>query len=269
MTEQISLNLTLEELEIIDKYIELNDDTRQLFDKIREAYPKSPEETAYKRVYGWYPPTTPNVSNHGDTRWTTFQNGYSCGYGDGLENDKEEELLLKKSFQEENERIKRNLETSLQELSNGDVRPIDDVVKEAKLDLLKEIENHKSPEEKAYKRWYGDYPTDPSVSNFGDNRWKSFQIGYKAAKEDLEPKPEGSLKFQLGKSLENILYDWWGDVFVNNSNLDTETSICDLVDRIELFLPKSQSAAGSQSVGAELLVEGWNNCISIIKGKLR
>lgn len=31
----------------------------------------------------------------------------------------------------------------------------------------------------------------------------------------------------------------------------------------------SQEAEGSQSVDAELLVEGWNNCISIIKGKLR
>ena len=40
MTEKISLNLTIEELEIIDKYIELNDETRPLFDKIRNAYPK-------------------------------------------------------------------------------------------------------------------------------------------------------------------------------------------------------------------------------------
>ena len=33
MTEQISLNLTIEELEIIDKYIELNDDAlRKLAD---------------------------------------------------------------------------------------------------------------------------------------------------------------------------------------------------------------------------------------------
>ncbi len=168
MTEQISLNLTLEELEIIDKYIELNDDTRQLFDKIREAYPKSPEEKSYKKWYGEYPQTTTSDSN----------------------------------FEE-------------------------------------------------------------------DNRWKSFQIGYKAAKEDLEPKPEGSLKFLMGGTLENILYDWWSDVFVSHSDLDLETSIGDLVDRIELFLPKPQSAAGSQSVDSELLVEGWNNCLSIIKGKLR
>ena len=86
MTEKISLNLTLEELEIIDKYIELNDDTRQLFDKIRSAYPKSPVEEAYKRVFGEYPPTDPSVHNFDDNQWFAFQKGYSCGYGDGLEN---------------------------------------------------------------------------------------------------------------------------------------------------------------------------------------
>ena len=39
MTE-ITLKLTLEELKIIDKFVELNDETRPLFDKIRNAYPK-------------------------------------------------------------------------------------------------------------------------------------------------------------------------------------------------------------------------------------
>ena len=92
MTEQISLNLTLEELEIIDKYIELNDDTRQLFDKIQKAYPKSPVEVAYKRVFGDYPPTTPSVHNFDDNQWFAFQKGYSCGYGDGLETWKEMKL---------------------------------------------------------------------------------------------------------------------------------------------------------------------------------
>ena len=87
MTEKISLNLTLEELEIIDKYIELNDDTRQLFDKIQKAYPKSPVEEAYKRVFGEYPSTDP--TNFDESLWFAFQKGYSCGYGDGLENSNE------------------------------------------------------------------------------------------------------------------------------------------------------------------------------------
>ena len=85
MTEKISLKLTFEELEQIDKYVELNEDTRQLFDKIRKAYPKSPVEAAYKRVFGEYPPTDPSVHNFDDNQWFAFQKGYSCGYGDGLE----------------------------------------------------------------------------------------------------------------------------------------------------------------------------------------
>ena len=159
MTEQISLNLTLEELEIIDKFVELDDNTRQLFDKIRKAYPKSPVEAAYKRVFGEYPPTDPSVHNFDDNQWFAFQKGYSCGYGDSLTNDKEEKLLLKKIFQEErerqeeSERIKRNLKTSLQELSNGDVRPIDDVVKEAKKEL---VEKQSKTLTDILYRWWGD-----------------------------------------------------------------------------------------------------------------
>ena len=152
MTEQISLNLTLEELEIIDKYIELNDETRQLFDKIRSAYPKSPVEAAYKRVFGEYPPTDPSVHNFDDNQWFAFQKGYSCGYGDGLENSNDF-AISKEHFQEENERIERNLKTSLQELSNGDVRPIDDVVEEVKQEL---VEKQSKTLTDILYRWWGD-----------------------------------------------------------------------------------------------------------------
>ena len=95
MTEKISLNLTLEELEIIDKYLELTDSTRQLFDKIRSAYPKSPVEAAYKRVFGEYPSTDPSVHNFDDNQWFAFQKGYSCGYGDDLENSNDEDKAKK------------------------------------------------------------------------------------------------------------------------------------------------------------------------------
>ena len=170
MTEKISLNLTLEELEIIDKYIELNDDTRQLFDKIRSAYPKSPVETAYKRVFGEYPPTDPSVSNFDDNQWFAFQKGYSCGYGDGLENSNE---------------------------------------------------MSKKPVEKQ------------------------------------------------SKTLTDVVYRWWDDVFAIHSDWDMETSIEDLVDQVEQWLPKPQSAAGSQNVYVEFLVDGFNDCLKKIKSKLR
>jgi hypothetical protein len=40
MTEKITLELTLEELKLIDKYVWMNDDAQQLFDKIKQAYPQ-------------------------------------------------------------------------------------------------------------------------------------------------------------------------------------------------------------------------------------
>ena len=51
MTKKITLELTLEELRQIDKYVELNSDTQQLFDKIRDAYPKP--KTLTERTDTW------------------------------------------------------------------------------------------------------------------------------------------------------------------------------------------------------------------------
>ena len=87
--------------------------------------------------------------------------------------------------------------------------------------------------------------------------------------EKLVKKPPEFLKFELGQSLTDLIYDWWEDVFTTNSNDDMETSIEDLVDRIYKWLPKSQSAAGSQSLGVEDMVEGFNDCLNKIKRKLR
>jgi hypothetical protein len=85
--------------------------------------------------------------------------------------------------------------------------------------------------------------------------------------EKLVKKPPEFLKFELGQSLTDLIYDWWEDVFGNTD--DTETCIDDLVTRIEEWLPKYQSVAGSQSLGVEDMVEGFNDAIKKIKSKLR
>ena len=54
----------------------------------------------------------------------------------------------------------------------------------AKLELLKEIEKHKTPVEEAYKRWYPS--STPGVSYFDDNMWSAFQKGYKSAQQDYK-----------------------------------------------------------------------------------
>jgi hypothetical protein len=43
----------------------------------------------------------------------------------------------------------------------------------------------------------------------------------------------------------------------------------DIVDLVEDWLPKEQSAAGSQNVNTELLVEGFNHCLQKMKEMLR
>jgi len=152
----------------------------------------------------------------------------------------------------------------------------------------KRVDEPKSPVEEAYKRVYGWYP-----ETYEDS-WSSFQDGYIAAQKDYEvgeyqptsQEPEEvadglkeafreAIKQNIvssvdkPKTMSDILYRWWCDVFTSHSDWDMETSIEDLVDRIELFLPKEQSAAGSQNAYVECSVEGFNDCIKKIKSKLR
>ena len=206
MTE-ITLKLTFEELKALDKYVELNDETRPLFDKIRNAYPKP--ETLYDVIRNL---------------------GYSVDMCDEIVDAVEE---FEKS--KEKEMIKRNLKTSLQELANGDVRPIDDVVRETK-------------------------NQQESWMNKSDEELVAI----------LEKNPPDCLKFVMGKTLEQIIERWWCDTFTGtHEKWSMEECIDDLIDRIELFLPRSQSAEGTQSVYTEVAVEAHNELLQKIKSKLR
>jgi hypothetical protein len=137
--------------------------------------------------------------------------------------------------QKEKEMIKRNLKTSLQEMVNGDVRPIDDVVRETK---------------KQQESWMNK-PAEELV-------------------EMLEKNPPDCLKFVMGKSLEDIVTRWWCDTFTGtHEKWSMEECIDDLIDQIELFLPRSQSSEGTQSVYTEVAVEAHNELLQKIKSKLR
>jgi hypothetical protein len=137
--------------------------------------------------------------------------------------------------QKEKEMIKRNLKTSLQEMVNGDVRPIDDVVRETK---------------KQQESWMNK-PVEELV-------------------EMLEKNPPDCLKFVMGKTLEDIVTQWWCDTFTGtHEKWSMEECIDDLIDQIELFLPRSQSSEGTQSVYTEVAVEAHNELLQKIKSKLR
>ncbi len=68
-------------------------------------------------------------------------------------------------------------------------------------------------------------------------------------------------------TLYDIIADWWDEIFVNSN--ETGQNIESLVDQIEEWLPKEQTAAGSQNAYVECSVEGFNDCLTKIKNKLR
>jgi hypothetical protein len=70
-------------------------------------------------------------------------------------------------------------------------------VLQAKLELLKEMEKHKTPCEIAYRDWWGEYPTTTWRRDI--DRWNAFEAGYNALKEDykvgeFQPTPQEPAK---------------------------------------------------------------------------
>jgi len=206
MDELITLNLTLKELQQIDKYVEINDDTLSVIMKITNAYPqpKSPAEKAYYAVYGWYPPTV----------------GTKCP---------ETKLEVKKMT--EIEKTKKDIE-----------------VLTAKLALLEEIENHKTPCEEAFKRVYGYFPTEP---NWDDDevRWESFQNGYNASKVSETPQEPEQLKTLYQMFYEN---DW---------NVRSCEVFCDIV--------KEWMSQYADNVLRGECMKGYEYCLTVLEENLK
>jgi hypothetical protein len=179
MTEKFTLELTLDELHMLDKYVEYCEETKEFFEKLKDAYPKqkSPVEEAYKDWCGEYPTGGPSE----DAKWGAFLAGYQVTQPKAVPVDEPDYYD----------------EVEWDEKDNP--KPMDEVVDR----LVKKYE--------AQKLW-------------------------------------NMLRDELGYSVD----------------------CCDeIVDLVEKWLPKEQSAAGSQNVDTELLVDGFNHCLEKIKGMLR
>ena len=243
MDEPVKYEKPMTAVEDIEAQIKVLQSKLEFYKELEKT--KSPVEEAYKRWMGEYPPTGPSVDGIDDIRWRAFQMGYNAAY----------EEKVSETAQERGERLHKDVERCVRESvkwceENADADPLDWLkpqTPEQVADGLKEafrtaIKEGIIPEIKQ--------PTDELI-------------------EKLVKKPPEFLKFELGKSLTDLIYDWWEDVFTTHSDWDMETSIEDLVDQIQMWLPKEQSAAGSQSLGVEDMVEGFNDCLKKIKSKLR
>lgn len=265
MTDKITLELTLDELKELDKNLYYCEETWSIFDKIKVVYPQPKMTLAnsgefavvsynYKLYYRFEYPDSGNFS------WYKTQDvpkGYVTGVFEPV-TDAETERLLEGLYYNHIE-VKKEKEQRQKELVRESVKWCEEHPDKDPLDWVKP----QTPEqvEQGLKEAFREaikngiipeikQPTDELI-------------------EKLVKKPPEFLKFELGKSLTDLIYDWWEDVFTTHSDWDMETSIANLVDEISLWLPKYQSAEGSQSLGVEDAVAGFNDCLDKIRGKLR
>jgi hypothetical protein len=263
---------------------------------------KTPAEEAYKDAYGEYP--------MGEPFWIVFQKGYKAAQkdykvGEFQPKEKEqkwdvvrgsvkwckehpdesvedyltpqkrgervhkevwnetEKLQEKNWYVDAKTLLKSNWEPKPQTPEQVDVR-LRDSMRQAKKDgvfdeptkpmneVLDRLENkYKDAEENA-----ASYMTDEVVNRML-KRW--------------ETDPPSFLRFELSKTLEALITRWWDDVLYGgiHQDWDREIAIDDLIDQIQLWLPREQSHEGTQSASVIDLVDGYDDALTKIKSKLR
>jgi hypothetical protein len=152
--------------------------------------------------------------------------------------------------------------------------------------ILEKIKNaypqQKSDVEEAYKDWCGEYP---SGSPSEDAKWGAFLAGYQVTQpkavpvddpdwyDEVEWDEKDNPQYRITDEVVDRLIKQqqaqklWNRV---RDELGYSIDCCDeIVDLVKNWLPEYQSAAGSQNVDTELLVDGFNHCLEKIKGMLR
>ena len=103
-------------------------------------------------------------------------------------------------------------------------------------------------------------PTPQTPEQVADGLKEAFREAVKQGVVSSVEKPQ---------TLYDVIAQWYLDSVTDNIDLDVPTCINILLDEISLWLPKPQSAAGSQNAYVECSVEGFNDAINKIKSKLR
>ena len=237
-----------------DITVSYQDDGRTLKVFVNTMKPKSPAEEAYKKVYGSYP--------MGEPFWIVFEKGYNASQEDYKVGE------FQPTPQERGERVHKEME----ELVRESLKWCEEHPDESVEDYLKP----KTPEqtEKSLKEAF--------VKAQQTEEWKETQRKIDAPKESwmnksdeelvaiLEKNPPDCLKFVMGKTLEQIIERWWCDTFTGtHEKWSMEECIDDLIDQIELFLPRSQSSEGTQNIDTVVAVEAHNELLQKIKSKFR
>jgi hypothetical protein len=154
------------------------------------------------------------------------------------------------------------------------------------LKVLENLEAQKTDVEKAYRDAYGRYPETSgfAMSDWDAISWEAFQFGWEAA----QPKPmnevldklenkykdaeENAASYMTDEVIDRMVKKYQAQKLWNRvrDELGYSVDCCDeIVDLVEKWIPEPQSAAGSQNVDVELLVDGFNDCVCKMKEMLR
>jgi hypothetical protein len=247
---------------------------------------KTPCEEAFKRVYGFYPETY-------EDSWSAFQAGYIASQEDYKvgefqptpqepTKDWESKPSMINCFIDGNppngyvswsewfielgsKGILHNLKIS--SLDGNDYKPVPHTTEE----LLKSNWKPSAQTPEQVEEGLRDAMRTAKKEGVFDTTKESWMNKpVEELVEMLEKNPPDCLKFVMGKTLEDIVTQWWCDTFTGtHEKWSMEECIDDLIDQIELFLPRSQSSEGTQSVYTEVAVEAHNELLQKIKSKLR
>jgi hypothetical protein len=120
----------------------------------------------------------------------------------------------------------------------------------AKLALLEEIENHKTPCEEAFKRVYNRYPvTDVNDTCWDGSTWIDFKFGYIAAQKDYKVEEPEQLKTLYQMFYEN---DW---------NVRSCEVFCDIV--------KEWMSQYADNVLRGECMKGYEYCLTVLEENLK
>ena len=228
MTEKITLELTIEELKLLNKYIEYGEETKELFDKVKQAYPQPKMECQESG-------TVDKVEYNGHIYLRINYDKY--GRFGGV-------------WWKQIERHKSPMDIVTDDITTNVLEGL--WYNQVKKGAIDEPEHY---DEVEWDEKDNSKPMDEVIARLTE-KWKT--------------DPPEFLKFELGKTLEALITRWWCDInHITHEDWDMETAIDDLVDQIQLWLPREQSAEGSQSVSVIDLVDGYNDALKKIKSKLR
>ena len=228
-----------------DITLSYQDDGRTLKVFVNKVKPKSPVEEAYKDWWGEYPGTEIWTSDD-ETRWQGFQAGYEFAY----------EENVSETPQERGERVHKEMEELVRESVKWCEEHPDESVEDYLTPQGPQGPVGPGPGPKGVIVGYEPTPQTPEQVAAGLK--EAFRESVKQGVVSSSNKPQ---------TLYDLIADWWDEIFMNNN--EAAVTIESLVDDIEKWLPKEQSAAGSQNAYVECSVEGFNDAINKIRRKLR